>query len=350
MTDFLKICLPPNSTIENALSVIDIGAIKIAVVIDLDDKLLGTLSDGDIRRGLLRKKTMSDTIEDIYRRTPTFARHGCSREDLIGLCRLNSISYIPILDDEGKLIDLFCLNDKDTKKIYSNKVVLMVGGLGTRLMPLTESTPKSMLTVGDKPILETIINGFVSSGFINITMCLGYKSKAIGDYFEDGHRFGARIDYIVEDKRMGTAGALTLLKNKPDESFFVMNGDLLTNIDFQKVLDFHVSHSATATMCVRNHEMSVPYGVVNVNSEDFCSIKEKPIHQFLVNAGIYLLEPECIELIPHDQFYDMPLLFEKLVEANKKPICFPLREYWLDIGRIGDYEKANIEYHGIFKR
>ena len=349
MIDFLKICLSPHSTIENALSVIDMGAVKIAVVVDLDNQLLGTLSDGDIRRGLLRKKIMSDTIEDIYRKTPKTSRYGCSRADLLGLCKLHNISHIPIVDDEGRLVDIFFLDDKDPKRIYSNKVILMVGGLGTRLMPLTERTPKPMLSVGNKPILETIINGFVRSGFINITMCLGYKSDAIKDYFEDGHRFGAKIDYIFEDKRMGTAGALTLLKSKPDKSFFVMNGDLLTNIDFQKVFEFHGSHSATATMCVRNYEMSVPYGVVNVNNEDFCSIKEKPTHQFLVNAGIYLLEPDCIELIPPDEFYDMPSLFEKLVEANKKSICFPLREYWLDIGRIGDYEKANIEYDDIFK-
>jgi NDP-sugar pyrophosphorylase family protein len=224
----------------------------------------------------------------------------------------------------------------------------MVGGLGTRLRPLTENTPKPMLEVGGRPILETIVKCFVDSGFTNITMCLGYKSNVIQDYFQDGGGFGANIDYIVEEKRMGTAGALTLLKKRLDNPFFVMNGDLLTNIDFEKMLDFHTEHDSKATMCIREYDIEVPYGVVNVASENIISIEEKPIHSFFVNAGIYLLEPECIDLIPDNKFYDMPTLFQKLIKFKEKTIPFPLKEYWLDIGRIPDYEKANNDYNEIF--
>jgi len=215
-----------------------------------------------------------------------------------------------------------------------------VGGLGKRLRPLTDNTPKPMLKVGGKPILQTIVEGFSKCGFANITMCLGYKSSVIQDFFQDGSRFGVNIDYIVEDQRMGTAGALTLLKKKPHESFFVMNGDLLTNVNFEKMLDFHESNNSKATTCVREYEIEVPYGVVSIKDENICSIKEKPTHSFFVNAGIYLLEPGCIDLIPENEFYDMTSLFEQLISEKDKTVSFPLQEYWLDIGNHSDFSKA----------
>jgi NDP-sugar pyrophosphorylase family protein len=179
-------------------------------------------------------------------------------------------------------------------------------------------------------------------------MCLGYKSNVIQDYFKDGSNLGANIEYILEEKRMGTAGALTLLSKKLNKPFFVMNGDLLTNVNYEQMLDFHESNNSKATMCIREYDIQVPYGVVNVNNEKIISIEEKPIHSFFVNAGIYLLEPECIELIPNNEFYDMPSLFESVILNNEKTISFPLKEYWLDIGRISDYERANAEYDNVF--
>ena len=349
MKNIEKIKIVATSTIGKALSAIDSGAVKIALVVDTDNKLLGTLSDGDIRRGLLRKKTLNDTIEDVYFKSPTTAKKGSSGEDLLRLCSINQISQVPIIDDDRKVIDLFVIDDEFLKKQRENNVVLMVGGLGTRLRPLTENIPKPMLNVGGKPILQTIVKGFVDSGFTNITMCLGYKSNIIQDYFQDGSAFGANIDYIVEEKRMGTAGALTLLKKKPNKPFFVMNGDLLTNVNYEQMLDFHGLHDSKATMCVREYEIKVPYGVVNINNEEIVSIEEKPIHSFFVNAGIYLLEPECVDLIPSNEFYDMPSLFEEMILNNKKTISFPLKEYWLDIGIMSDYEKANYEFCKIFK-
>jgi len=348
MKDIEKIKIFVTSTIEKSLSVIDSGAVKIALVVDADNKLLGTLSDGDIRRGLLRKKTLNDTIKDVYFKNPTTAKKDSSREELLHLCSINKIGQVPIIDNDLKVIDLFIIDSELLKKQHENHVVLMVGGLGTRLRPLTYNTPKPMLNVGDKPILQTIVKGFVNCGFTNITMCLGYKSNVIQDYFQDGSDFGATIDYVVEEKRMGTAGALTLLKKKLNKPFFVMNGDLLTNVNFEKMLDFHESNASKATMCVREYDIEVPYGVVNLNNEKIVSIEEKPIHKFFVNAGIYLLEPECISLISDNEFYDMPSLFEELIKNNRKTISFPLKEYWLDIGRIVDYEKAKAEYNNIF--
>jgi len=349
MINISKISLHDNVTIMNSLDVISSGAVKIALVVDDDNKLLGTLSDGDIRRALLRNKTLNESIEGVYFKNPITANNGSSKEDLLRLCLINGIAQIPIVDEDRKVIDLFIIDDGLLKKQHENNVVLMVGGLGLRLGALTKHMPKPMLNVGDRPILETIVKGFVDCGFTNITMCLGYKSNVIQDYFQDGNAFGARIDYIVEEKRLGTAGALSLLKKKLNKPFFVMNGDLLTNVNFENMLDFHKFNNAKATMCVREYDFQVPYGVVNLNKEKIVSIEEKPVHSFFVNAGIYLLEPECIDLIPSNGFYDMPLLFEELILNNKKTVSFPLKEYWLDVGRISDYEKAKVEYKNIFK-
>ncbi len=348
MKDVSQIFLFSNSTIGKALSVINSGAVKIAIVVDDKSQLLGTLSDGDLRRGLLRKKTLDDTLEGVYFKNPVTATRSDSRESLLNLCSSNHISQIPIINSNRKVIDLFFLDDELSKKQHKNNVVLMVGGIGSRLRPLTENTPKPMLSVGGKPILQTIVKGFVEKGFNKITMCLGYKSDVIQDFFKDGSAFGASIDYVTEDKKMGTAGALTLLTKKLEKPFFVMNGDLLTNINYEQMLDYHELHNSIATMCVRDYDIQVPFGVVNTNNEKIISIEEKPVHSFFVNAGIYLLEPECIKMIPKNEFYDMTSLFQKIISKDKKVISYPLRDYWLDIGKESEYKKANNDFHNVF--
>jgi len=341
MINVLDISLSPTATVKDALKLIDCGLVKIALIVDQQQHLLGTLNDGDIRRGLLRKKTLNDTIEDIYFKSPICGNENDSKEILFNLCVKHKVNQIPIINDNKQIVGLFVLDDNLSTKQHENAVVLMVGGLGTRLRPLTENTPKPMLEVGGKPILLTIVEGFAKSGFTNITMCLGYKSNVIQDFFQDGSRFGVEIEYIVEDKEMGTVGALTLLKQKPKEAFFVMNGDLLTNFNYEQMLEFHESNNSKATICVREYDFQVPYGVVNINNEDIISIEEKPVHSFFVNAGIYLLEPECIDLIPNDEFYDMPSLIEKIISSKDKVVSFPVREYWLDVGRMDEFKKAN---------
>ena len=348
MQDIHKIKLTVNSTIKEALQVIDIGAVKFAIIVDIDDKLIGTLTDGDIRRAILDGKTLDDKIETIYFKEPTVVNANSTREEIINLCTAKKIYQIPVVDSEGRVIGINLLDELVKPEIHANKVVLMVGGLGTRLRPLTNSTPKPMLPVGGKPILQTIVERFVSYGFVNIVMCVGYKSNIIQDFFEDGSKFGANIEYVFENKRMGTAGALSLLETKPSEAFFVMNGDLLTNVNFEHLREFHLANNSMATMCVREYDFQVPYGVVNVKDGRILSIEEKPIQKFFVSAGIYILNSKCIENIPENEFYDMPTLFEKLIAMNENTVSFPLKEYWLDIGRIEEYEKANLEYSEVF--
>ena len=348
MNNFLDICIASSVSIEDTMKIIEYGNVKIALVVNKDNQLLGTISDGDIRRGLLKGSSINDSINNIYNTNPVTVRAGSNKDVLKDLCSKCAINQIPILDQEDRIVDLFILDYVYKKREYKNQVVLMVGGLGTRLRPLTENIPKPMLKVGDRPILQTIVEGFVKSGFYNITMCLGYKSGVIQSFFEDGSMFGANIDYIVEEKRMGTAGALTLLQKKIDGPFFVMNGDLLTNVNYENMLDFHTSNRSKATMCVREYDIEVPYGVVKTNQEKIISIEEKPVHSFFVNAGIYLLEPLCIDMIPNNKFYDMPLLFEDLILNNYHTVSFPLKEYWIDIGKRADFDKANSEYFGVF--
>jgi dTDP-glucose pyrophosphorylase len=345
-----EITILKDDSIGKALKVIDKGGVQIALVVDEHNTLLGTLSDGDIRRGLLDKKDIDSSILDLYNKKSITAIVGISKSELnkLSVESEDQIDKIPLVDSNGKLVDIYFTKRSQYHEKYSNTIVLMVGGLGTRLRPLTNNTPKPMLHVGGRPILQTIIKGFSDSNFTNITMCLGYKSNVIQDYFQDGSDFGVNIDYIVEEERMGTAGALTLLREKLNKPLFVMNGDLLTNVNFEEMLDFHESNNSKATMCVREYDIEVPYGVVKVNNEKIVSIEEKPAHSFFVNAGIYLLEPECLDLIPGNEFYDMPSLFEELIKNNRKTTSFPLKEYWMDIGRIADYERANSEYSSFF--
>jgi len=348
MKNLSKIFIKENSTIKEALNAIDTGAVKIALVLNNDGELLGTISDGDIRKSILKKENLSGSIEKIYSKNPIAAKIGCTKEELLNLCHRHRVDQIPIINEKNNVIDLYVLNNFILPKNRSNKVFLMVGGLGKRLRPLTEDMPKPMLHVGGKPILQTIVESFVKNGFTNITMCSGYKSHKIQEFFGDGSQFGADIDYVIENHRMGTAGALTLINQILDKPFFVMNGDLLTNVNFENMLDFHKNENSKATMCVREYDFRVPFGVITTDNKKITLIKEKPVHSFIVNAGIYLLEPECIDLIPDNQFFDMTSLFERVISLDENTAAFPLQEYWLDIGVKSDYDLANAEFHKIF--
>jgi|APSaa5957512535_1039671.scaffolds.fasta_scaffold15409_3 dTDP-glucose pyrophosphorylase/predicted transcriptional regulator len=350
MQNIKDITIGKNTLLKDVLKIIDQSSKQICLVLDENKKLLGTISDGDIRRALLRKISLDDTVENVYFKNPTVASINDSREVILNICKIKKIHQIPVVDNDYVIVGLETLDELIGASIKQNKVVLMVGGIGTRLRPLTDSTPKPLLHVGGKPILQTIVERLVNYGFVEIIMCIGYKSNMIQDFFEDGSKFGANIKYIHEEKRLGTAGALSLLEKEqtPKEPFFVMNGDLLTNVNFEHLLDFHLSNHAQATMCVREYDFQVPYGVVNVEDGRIKAIDEKPTHKFFVSAGIYVLNPPCIDIIPKNKYYDMPLLFEEMIKNNNQVISFPLHEYWLDIGRIPDYEKANNDYNEIF--
>jgi dTDP-glucose pyrophosphorylase len=348
MKNIKNLKLSKYSTIKESLKIIDSGSAKIALVVDEHDKLIGTLTDGDIRRAILKGKTLDDTIETTYSEEPVVANVNDTKENIINLCTSQKIYQIPIVNSKGKVVSLDILDELIKPDKCSNKIFIMAGGLGTRLRPLTENIPKPMLNVGGKPILQTIVEKVASYGFTNIVMCVNYKSSIIQDFFGDGAKFSVKIEYLIEEKRMGTAGALSLLKERPSEDFFVMNGDLLTMVNFDHFMDFHLYNNSLASMCVKEYDFQVPYGVVDIDNGKISSIEEKPMQNFFVNAGIYLLNPTCIDLIPQNTFFDMTTLFQKLIVKGKKTLSFPLREYWIDIGVIDEYKKANIEYNQFF--
>ncbi|WP_456452877.1 sugar phosphate nucleotidyltransferase, partial [Hydrogenimonas sp.] len=246
MKEIEKLSLRPDATIREALRIIDTGAAKIALVTDEERKLLGTVTDGDIRRAILGGKSLDDTIEGVYYEDPVVVSADTGKEAIVNLCTAKKIYQIPVIDDKGRVIRVAMLDEILKPERYPNKVVLMVGGLGTRLRPLTETTPKPLLHVGGKPILQTIVERFASYGFTDIVMCVNYKAEMIREHFGDGSRFGVRIEYVTEPKRMGTAGALSLLPERPEEPFFVMNGDLLTSVNFENMLQYHIQNEAKA--------------------------------------------------------------------------------------------------------
>jgi dTDP-glucose pyrophosphorylase/predicted transcriptional regulator len=348
MKDIQNIKLSKNASIEEALKVIGDGAMQIALVVDKSDKLIGTLTDGDIRRGLLKGLDLNSSIQSITFKTPTIAKESDTKETILKLAISKKLQHIPVIDESGKVVGIQEISQLVMPNEKKNKVILMVGGLGERLGSLTKDTPKPMLKVGNKSILETIVENFKGNGYTNIVMCLNYKSEIIQDYFGDGSEFGVNIEYILEQKRMGTAGALSLLKDNSKEPFFVMNGDLLTNVNFEKIHEFYLSNNAQALMCVREYESQVPYGVINIENTKIVSVEEKPTQKFFVNAGIYMLNPEVLKYIPKNEFYNMTTLFEKLIDKDKNIISFPIDGYWLDIGRFEEYKKANEEYNEVF--
>ena len=336
-----------NASIKQALKVIDKGAIKVAVVLSDDGLLLGMLSDGDIRRALLKGMSLDDSITSIINKHPVVANINDTKERILELANEKKLHQIPIISN-GKLIGIQDIREFLAPKNKPNKVILMVGGLGTRLRPLTNDVPKPMLDVGNKPILHTIVENFAKYGYTDIIMCVNYKSEIIKEYFGNGDKFGVKIEYVLESQRMGTAGALSLLQKRPKDDFFVMNGDLLTNVNFEYLHEYHKDSNACAIICIRKYDMQVPYGVVNVRANKVTSIEEKPTQSFFVSAGIYMFSPIVLDFIPKGVFYDMPTLFGELLKQGFAVYPFFIREYWLDIGKMDEYRRANDEYEGVF--
>jgi dTDP-glucose pyrophosphorylase len=346
----VEILIHPTTTILKAIEVIEKSALQVAVVVDSEKHILGLVTDGDIRRGILGNISLEAPVEKVMNRTPVIARQDQSSDDILEIMRSNRFHHIPVVDGSNCLVGLVTIDDliKSGSRARDNWVVLMAGGLGTRLRPLTEECPKPLLKIGNRPILETILLNFKEHGFRRFYLTVNYMADMIKEYFGNGSKWGVEIRYIQENIRMGTAGALSLLPEKPESAVFVMNGDLLTNVNFGSMLDFHLEHEAYATMCVREYDYQVPYGVVNVDQHHLKSIVEKPLQHFFVNAGIYILNPNALDYIPENSFFDMPELFERLVRENAETIVFPIREYWLDIGRMEDYDRANGEYSTHF--
>lgn len=348
MKDWKKTLIGPSQTIVEAMRIIDGSALQIALVVDEETKLLGVVTDGDIRRGILKGIQLDQPVARIMAGNFTSATETSSMEEVVALMKGKALNQLPVLDERGRVVNLKVLVDLISIPKTDNEVVLMAGGLGSRLKPLTNDCPKPMLKLSDKPILEIILENLIQQGFNKFYISVNYKAEMIEKYFGDGEKWKVRITYLKEKRTMGTAGALGLLPGRPRDPLIVMNADLLTNINFSQLLDFHRVHKALATMCVRDYCFQVPFGVVNIDQHRLCSINEKPTHHFFVNAGIYVLSPETLDLIPKEKSYDMTDLFQDLINLNHDSIAFPVREYWLDIGRFDDYEKANAEYQDLF--
>ena len=331
-------------TVKDALFIIDKEALRGAIVVDENTKLLGVVSDGDIRRGLLAGVSLDDPVYLVMNKSPIVASNDLTRDQLIELMESKSILSIPIVNDEQVVVGLRTLHDSLAKPKVENPVFLMAGGFGTRLKPLTNDCPKPLLKVGSKPILEITLLSFIKSGFVNFYISTHYMPEMIQDYFGDGSKWNVNITYVHEVSPLGTGGALGLLPSDlPMLPLIMINGDILTNIDFQKLLAFHINENADATMCVREYEYQIPYGVIQGDNGKITTMVEKPTHVFHINAGIYVVSPEMIRLVKANQKIDMPTLLEQKIADNGNVMMFPIHEYWLDIGRMEDYKRAQTD-------
>lgn len=348
MQDWQKTLIAPGATLREALSTIDAGGVHIALIVDENRVLHGVLSDGDVRRGLLKGVLLEEPVTRLMNTAPTTARDQDEPDTVLALMREKRRHQIPLLDDKGHVVGLNVLADLLQPERRSTPVVLMAGGIGSRLLPLTEDTPKPLLRVGSKPILETILDRFVSQGFHRFYLAVNYRARMFEAHFGDGAQWNAEITYLYEEERRGTAGALSLLPAQ-DEPLMVMNGDLLTNLNFGHLLNFHREHAVEATMCVRTYEYQIPYGVVEAASHRIVSLQEKPVQQFLVNAGVYVLEPQVLNEVPGEGVFHMTDLFRQLVKTGRETTIFPIHEYWMDVGHHDDFNRANGEYDGVFR-
>ncbi len=340
MYSWKKSIISGSDTMRAAIKILELESSHIAMIVDKNGRLNGTITDGDIRRALIKKLPMDTQLSQFMCKNPTTSNVGDSRRSIFSKMKELGLLQIPIIDNDKKVIGIETLQHILDDKKYDNPVFLMAGGLGKRLQPLTEDTPKPLLKVGKNPILENILVQFIESGFHNFYMSIHYKADMVREYFGDGSNWNVSIKYVHEDKPLGTAGGLGLLPNNlPKLPILVMNGDLLTKIDFYELLNFHIQGKSDATMCVREYDFQVPYGVVKTQDLRIVSIEEKPVQRFFVNAGVYVLNSSIIEDMDGVNYIDMPKLLERVMEYGKVNM-FPVHEYWLDIGIIEQFNQA----------
>jgi dTDP-glucose pyrophosphorylase/predicted transcriptional regulator len=338
----------PTDSIRQAMTLIDTTAQGIALVVDADGRLTGTITDGDIRRAILAHLDVERPVATLLEAASTVGRQpitapvSTSDAELLHLMTEHSIRQVPLLDEHGRVVDLALLNELVKHYELPLTAVVMAGGQGTRLRPLTDDVPKPMLPVGDRPLLEHIIARLRDAGIRRVNLATHYKSDVIAQHFGDGRDFGVEIDYTREEAPLGTVGSLRRLAS--DEPLLVINGDILTGVDFRAMLDFHNEHRADATVAVRQYEFQVPYGVVLAEGEQVVGVSEKPTMTWLINAGMVLLSPQVQRLIPEGEPHDMPDLIKSVLREGGRVVCFPVREYWLDIGRLDDYERAQRDF------
>ncbi|MGH1429902.1 MAG: nucleotidyltransferase family protein [Neptuniibacter sp.] len=344
-----KVTISPQSTIRDALEIINNEALRISLVIDKCERLLGVVTDGDVRRGLLNGETLDKSVQCIMNTSPVTFSSGVDRQRVLNRMNELDILSIPIVEGD-KLVGLETLHGAlvEQEKL-ENPVFIMAGGFGKRLRPLTNDCPKPMLNVGGRPILETLIRSFKQAGFRNFYISTHYMPDLIMKHFGDGTALGVKITYVHENEPLGTGGALGLLPNDLPARLplIMMNGDVLTKVNFERLLEFHNQNGADATMCVREYDYQIPYGVVNGEGSKVTSMVEKPIQSFFVNAGIYVLSPSVVDAVSKGQKIDMPSLLEQRVSQDNDVLMFPIHEYWLDIGRMEDFNRAQVDIHSL---
>ena len=345
MKDWSEVILKTSDSLETAIKVLHAGGLQIALVTDKKGKLLGTITDGDIRGALIKHLGMDCLVEKVMNDSPETALNSDTPDLIMSKMKSRNLLHIPIVDENKILIGLKTIQHLTYAKRYDNPVFLMAGGFGTRLLPLTKETPKPLLDVGNRPILETIIVRLAKAGFYNFYISTHYKAEKIKEYFGDGSAWGIKIEYVDEEIPLGTAGSIGLLpENLPKLPILMMNGDVLTEINFEHLLTFHQQQKGIVTMCIREYDVQIPFGVVKAEDLQVTSIVEKPIQKFFVNAGIYVLEPELVSKVNSNTPIDMPNLLENQIAQGEKISVFPIYEYWLDVGQIEEYKKANREF------
>ncbi len=338
-----KAILPARATIQQAISNLDQVAIKIVLVVNEAGELEGTISDGDIRRGLLKGLDLNSPITSVIHRNALVVPPEMGREMIMQLMVANKIQQIPAVDEQRHVVGLHLWDEITKPPVRPNVMVIMAGGMGTRLRPHTENCPKPLLLIAGKPMLEHIIERAKLEGFSHFVLAVHYLGHMIEDHFGNGDRLGVQIDYLREQSPLGTAGALGLLNPRPETAFVVTNGDVITDIRYGELLDFHIRHDAAATMAVRVHEWQHPFGVVQTEGVEIVGFEEKPIARSHINAGVYALDPGALNALSADARCDMPTLFERLQAQAKRTVAYPMHEPWLDVGRPDDLSRANVE-------
>jgi dTDP-glucose pyrophosphorylase len=337
--------LPVSASIQQAIRSLDQASIKIVMVIDDAGELEGTISDGDIRRGLLKGLDLNSPIASVIHRNALVVPPEMGREMVLQLMVANKIQQIPIVDEGRRVVGVHLWDEITTLPARSNLMVIMAGGMGKRLRPYTETCPKPLLNIAGKPMLEHIIERAKLEGFTHFVLAVHYLGHMIESHFGNGEQLGVRIDYLSEQSPLGTAGALGLLDPRPTAPFVVTNGDVITDIHYGELLDFHMRHSAMATMAVRLHEWQHPFGVVQTQGIEIVGFEEKPVARSHINAGVYALDPDALDVLSKDMHCDMPTLFERLQAKAMRTVAYPMHEPWLDVGRPDDLNRANTENH-----
>lgn len=335
-------------SVQQVIEIIENSSMQIALVLDRDGRLMGTVTDGDIRRGLLKGVEMGEAVTMIMNPHPTVAGISESKESILAMMKQKELHQIPVLDEEGFVAYVETIGELISSVKRDNLVVLMAGGHGTRLYPLTNDCPKPLLKVGGKPVLETILQSFLDSGFYRFCFTVHYKAEMIEEYFATGAKWGAEISYIKEKEKMGTAGALGMIQDTCPLPTIVMNADILTKVNYSHLLSFHEEQASDATMCVREYKTQIPYGVVHLSQHQVKAIEEKPVYENFVSAGINVFDSSILKRSSNLCSLDMPDFFNALIAEKRKIVAFPVREYWIDIGRMSDFERANGDFSEVF--